>query len=257
MSKIVIGVIVKMNMVFCDKYGNKKVITGGNKVFYDEENNKILLNTGSGVIGYGLYGIVYKYGEDKCLKYITTPIACNEKVIKEIMQADLSSFYKIYKLLFDRHHDFNGYIMKYYDNPEIDILMMPTSYTLDNYYGILKDAEVLSDKGIYMHDMHSENVILGSDKMTIIDVDNYMYVDTDEITNINVKAVKGAFYDIYADCVRRHHSLTKEEYNALRTIFGSASDASVYEELKNYKYPLDYIKKKSLTPIKYVMKKGI
>lgn len=215
------------------------------------------MNTNREIIGNGLYGVVYRYTNDKCLKYITNNSSTNLDAIKEIKDANLLSFYKIYKLLFDKYQEFNGYIMKYYDSRYVDILTMPSSYTLDNFSDMLHDVQILSEKGIYMRDMHSENVIMDNNNITIIDADNYTYLNNDDLLEKNMKALRYLFYDIYMDSVHRHHNMSKQEYNMIRLLFNHKEDESLYKDLKNYKYPIDYIKKKSLEPIKYVMKKGV
>ena len=130
--------------------------------------NKLLIYLHRGIIKHGLYGIVYKIGKDKCLKYITNDSKSNPEVIEEIMKLDLESFYKIYKLLYDRDGYFSGYTMKYYYSEDIDILIMPTDYTLDNFARIERDVKKISEKNILVDDLHIENVILNRNEFIII-----------------------------------------------------------------------------------------
>ncbi len=254
---IAIGGNAKMNQVYYDEYGNKKVCSASNKVFYDENGNKILMNTGRGIIGYGLCGVVYPYGEGKCLKYITSGAYTNFGVIKDIKELALKQFYKIYTLLFNRNHDFNGYIMKYYQSEDIDILTMPIAYTLDNLSGIIQDTKVISEANILFRDLHSENIIFNNNGMTIIDVDNFDYSQIESPLEFNIDLVYGLFRNIYIESLVKNHKGSLEAAIVIRNLINNKARNLVYDELKGYKYPIDYIKKKSLEPVKYVMKKGV
>ena len=242
-----------MNRVFYDEYGNRKVISSSMKILYDEDDNKLLLNTENGIVGYGLYGVVYKINEDTCLKYITNDHNSHPEVIKTIMKLDLASFYKIYKLLYDCNNDFSGYIMKYYEEEEIDITTMPTDYTLDNLNNINKDIKTITDNGILLKDLHSGNSIINNDKITIIDVDNSMFYCDENLLKKNIQLIYSLFKEIYIDHIEKSHLVTLDELRTIRKLFNY--DNSIYNELKNYKYPIDYIKKKSLEPTKYTMRK--
>ena len=245
-----------MNQVYYDEYGNKKVITeGGSKVFYDEDGNKLLLYLNRGIINYGEYGIVYKLSEDKCIKYVTNDSSAHPEVLKKIMDMDLKSFYKIYKLLHDKYDYFAGYIMKYYNSEEIDITTMPVSYTLDNFRDICYDTTKLSDSKIYMKDTHMDNVIINRDKTIIIDADNFHFTDNEYLQKMNMERIYNLFIEMYIDHIHKYHKPTMDELRVIRRLFNETKN--IYDELSGYKYPIDYIKKKSLEPFTYVMKKGM
>ena len=226
-----------------------------NRVFYDKDGNKLLIYTHMGILGYGLYGVVYKIGKDKCLKHITNDSRSNSEVIEEIMKLDLESFYKIYKLLYDRDGYFSGYTMKYYDGEDIDILLMPTDYTLDNFAKMERDIKKISEKNIFVDDLHTENVILNRNELIVIDVDNYTFSTNENLLNSNITEVYRLFKELYIESMIKNYSETVDELRVIRQLF--KSNNNIYDELKGYKYPIDYIKKKSLEPVKYVMKKGM
>lgn len=245
-----------MNRVFYDKDGVKNTYYAGvNKVFYDKDGNKLLIYMHRGILGYGLYGVVYKIGNDKCLKHVTNGSRSNSEVIEEIMKLDLESFYKIYKLLYDRDGYFSGYTMKYYDGEDIDILLMPTDYTLDNFAKLERDIEKISEKNIFVDDLHTENVILNRNELIVIDVDNYTFSTSKNLLNSNITEIYRLFKGLYIENMIKNYSETVDELRVIRQLF--KSNNNIYDELKGYKYPIDYIKKKSLEPVKYVMKKGM
>ena len=245
-----------MNTFLYDNNGNLKLYKEDkSKLFYDEEGNKLLINLSKGIIGYGLYGVVYQFGNNQCLKYVTNDSNSNPEVIKEIMHMDLNNFYKIYKLLYDKNHYFSGYIMKYYEDIKLDILSMPIDYTLHNFYSLINDIEKISNKSILLKDMHSENIILNENQIIVIDVDNSIFF-LNPYTN-NIISINGLFKDLYINHLEEYHKYTIEKLSVIKRLFTYKNIDYLYNELKDYKYPIDYIKKKSLEPVKYIMKKDM
>ena len=246
-----------MNMYSYDNNGIKKLYKNIDKMLYDEDGHKILINLNRGIIGYGLYGVVYQLGTDKCLKYISNDSYSHPEIIKEIMNMDLNNFYKIYKILYDNDNYFSGYIMKYYENIELDILSSQVDYTLSNFYNLTKDIEKISNKFILLKDMHSENIILDKDKIIVIDIDNSIFSLNSNIYLNNIISLYNLFKNLYIDQINKYHKHTLDELSVIKRLFTYRSNYNIYDELKNYKYPIDYIKKKSLEPVKYIMKKGM
>ena len=63
--------------------------------------------------------------------------------------------------------------MKYYDSEDIDVLTMPMSYILDNFYDLFESVTKLSDKNILIQDLHDGNVITNKNQIIVIDADMY------------------------------------------------------------------------------------
>ena len=227
------------------------------KEYYDEHGKKIIIKINWELVGSGLYGTVYQIDNNVCLKHISYPFNTNKEIIKEFMKLDLPSFYKIYKLLFDKYNEITGYIMKYYKNEEIDIMTMPIEYTLDNLASMLKDIRIISEKNILVEDAHTDNVILNNDRIIIIDVDNYSLSQRCDILNKNIYSIYSLFQNIYVESMLKYYEVTNEELIVTRKLFYGKDIDYIYNELSNYKYPIEYVRKKSLEPIKYVMKKDI
>ena len=226
------------------------------KAFFDEDHKEILIYQGRGIIGDGINGVVYQLNPEKCLKHIINVFNTTEATLKELMKLDLESYYKIYRLLYDRHNEFCGYIMKYYEGREIDVMTTPIDYILDNLFRMYRDIIKLSDKKILTRDIHSENIVLTDDGIIIIDADNYV-ISPYEILDRNLESIFELVKSICIDAMLKYHTITTEELITIRRLFNSRDKDYIYNELKSYKYPIDYVRKKSLEPIKYVMKKDI
>ena len=222
------------------------------KILYDENGNKISFN--GETLSKGFLGEVYKLDDNTCLKYISNSLT-DIDVIKEIVSLDLESFYKIYQIFYNRFGEIGGYTMKYYREEKIDILALPVEYALDNFSKIIKDSKKLTDKYIVMGDLHPGNVIMDKNNITVIDADNY-YFTKDSVSYANSKWLLRLFEGLFTEALENYHIATYDNYRIIHNIFGQDLDR-MFTELSNYKYPIDYIKKKSLEPVKYVMKKGM
>ena len=227
------------------------------KIFYDKDGNELIIDLKRDIIGEGLCGVVYHVNEEICLKHIVNSFSTNKEALEEFIKLDLESFYKIYKLLYDRHNRFAGYLMKYYESEEIDIMTMPIDYTLDNLYRMLRDIKILSENNILVEDMHIDNIIMNRDRIINIDVDNYMLIQKNSILTKNTSQIYSLFKGIYIEALLKYYEVNHEEITVARNLFNTGDKDFIYNELSNYKYPIDYIRKKSLEPIKYVMKKDI
>ena len=139
---------------------------------YDIDNKKYLFDVKK-PIDRGHTGLVYKIDDDTCLKYTTSYRLHQWYTLSKLMELNLDNFYKIYKILFDSNGDYSGYLMKYYQNELIDILTMPTEYTLDNFYRLSNTVNKISNNEIVMYDLHDGNVIMNKNDIIIIDADFY------------------------------------------------------------------------------------
>lgn len=212
---------------------------------YDIDNKKYLFDVKK-PIDRGHTGLVYKIDDDTCLKYTTSYRLHQWYTLSKLMELNLDNFYKIYKILFDSNGDYSGYLMKYYQNELIDILTMPTEYTLDNFYRLSNTVNKISNNEIVMYDLHDGNVIMNKNDIIIIDADFYDEEYTSNIEKIkidNYELLLYLFKDLYKINLEEHFTNYTEEYRVILDLF--SKNENIYQKLKDYKYPIDYIKSKT------------
>ncbi len=189
----------------------------------------------------GAYGDVYKIDDDTCIKIISSCFYLSDAAIKVIRQLKLKRFYEIYDLLYDSSKHFVGYTMKYYPSEDIEIIKMPTSYTLDNLYELYQSFERLSDNYILTSDCYHENVIINSTGLTIIDTDFFQQCD-DDVRIKNYDNLLYLFRSLYYKELRKLDFPTTDREYILDYLFNQNDDfKSVEKKLVKYKYPIDYI----------------
>ena len=141
--------------------------------------------------------------------------------------------------------------MKYYKNEPIDILTMPTDYTLDNFYNIYRSINKISKNKILINDMHIGNIIMNNNDIIIIDIDYYdkEYSATfDKINKSNYVSLINLFTDIYIESLRNHTNPSPEEIKSILNLFSKSENVNmIAKKLKRYKYPIDYIKQNKST----------
>ena len=221
---------------------------------YDKSNNKICINNLE-YLNDGCNGNIYKLSDYECLKFFKSKdISCDLEVIKKIKDMQLDNFYEIRIPLFNKDKKFVGYIMKYYENLEIDILTMPVEYTLNNLISIYNSIIKLTDNNILIDDLDSYNIIFNRDKIIIIDCDKYTFNDGDNYTlkYNNIKCLEKLFVDLYFDSLFKYHK-NEDSSDCIPKIYRLFRFRS-YDENKRldntckrlikYKYPIDLIREK-------------
>ncbi len=218
---------------------------------YDCNGKRIKYDT-TDKLGEGLiYSDVYKISDEVCLKvFKTISDDINFDVLSLIKDLELSHFYIIYDFLFNKTGKFNGYTMKYYPGKTIDILTMPTSYTLDNFSSIYNSILKLTDNGIVVSDLHSGNVITDENNITVIDADLYYklcFIDKIKLQYKNISALIYLFKDLYFESLDEFHKDCDVNacVSTIRNLFepmNALNIDKVYKKLTRYKYPIDYIK---------------
>lgn len=209
----------------------------------------------------GFYGKIYLFNNSKCLKIFKEPVQRNnqidfeEKTYNQIKKLKLDNFYKLYDLYYNRElTKILGYLSKYYQSENVDILTMPTEYTLDNLCKLYNSFKKLSEHHIYTNDIHSGNVIINSKDIIVIDTDLYYKssIETiDVILKENIYNLSDLFVDIYLSSLSKYNFPNKYDKvnitSKIQTLFTmntiSGTD-SVIKKLIKYKYPIDYLKKK-------------
>lgn len=160
----------------------------------------------------------------------------------------LKNFYTVYKMLYDSYHDFVAYTMKYYDSEDIDVLTMPMSYILDNFYDLFESVTKLSDKNILIQDLHDGNVITNKNQIIVIDADMYDILKNpskNEAIRANYKKLCYLFRDLFINAISTYHIELFDVGLIINSLFDYRRDTtSIYRKLKSYKYPIDYITSK-------------
>lgn len=180
-------------------------------ILYDESKSKTSFKTNK-KIGGGVYGKVYRTSKEECLKVYKDGESVNKEILEFIKSLNLKNYYKIYNFYNNRRGIFKAHTMRYYEKEEVDILTMPTEYTIDNLLGIKSSVETLTQNNILISDTHSSNIIMNSNNITIIDTDLY------------------TFNDYYPECVLEHKNIKSLEY-LFKNIF--------YEAISKYNNEYD------------------
>lgn len=221
-------------------------------ILYDENKNKIdipLINK----IGGRTHGNVYKISDNECIKIYDKNVEIDTKVLKLIKELELKNYYRILELYYTIKGQLKGNKMIYYNPENIDILTMPTEYTLKNLFDIADSIEILTQNNIQVEDTHSENIIMDKKNITITDVDLYSFnrFRTKEQLEIkNTSKLAYLFKEIYIEAISDYHidyksNNTSQLINELFTFYTPNNIEKVYKKLTRYKYPIDYIKHNS------------
>lgn len=128
----------------------------------------------------GCQGYVYRYGNNQCIKFYFSEqprglqIYTKEK-FDFFKNLDLENYCSLDTVLYrdETLKKIGAFIMQYYESSDVSILDMPIEYILHNFEIHYRNAEILSENRILMHDLHKKNVIIGNENMTIIDFDSY------------------------------------------------------------------------------------
>jgi hypothetical protein len=175
-----------------------------------------------------------------------------EEVFKLLMSLDLNNFYKIFDLYYGDNNKLMAISGKFYDEDNnFDILTNETLYTLNNLYNIFMSAVRLTENNIWMIDLHSNNVILNKDGMTVIDTELYTisdFISYNDLVTRNIRAVCFLFEQLYLDALKKYHSDINTPINRelIKDLFGGNTGEKLDNscmKLERVKYPIDYLKR--------------
>lgn len=218
----------------------------------------------------GFFGKVYLTDDNKCLKVFKQPLIrgtildFEEDTYNEIRKLKLDNFYELYDLYYNKElTQILGYLSKYYQSEDIDILTMPTDYTLNNLCLLYNSFKKLSEHNIFTNDIHFGNVIINSKEIVVIDTDLYYKVGPagekltpnilkeKSILNDNISNLSDLFIDIYLSSLSNYSFSGKydrvdiaEKIQKLFTMNATSGIEPVVKKLAKHKYPIDYLKKK-------------
>jgi len=222
----------------------------GKQIYYDKDI----------WLGSGAFGKVYKSTNNTCVKIYNTEES--ERIEKEVFyllkSLKLPNFYRLYELLYQNRWNIIypqkpvGYISEYIEENEINILTMPTDYTLDNLYTLKSSIEQLIKNKVKITDLHSGNVIMNRNKITVIDADFYS-IETkrtkEELKTRNLDQLAKLFIELYKDEIYYLTKVTglneQSNRNKIYDLFTENEELNidkVFKKLRRYKYPIDYFK---------------
>jgi hypothetical protein len=213
------------------------------------------------VVGSGNYGTVYRYDDDKVIKFANSRGDSNQyNAVSIIKNLSLPNFYKLYDVLSCTDGDvktFGGTIARYYPSEDLDLFLMPSDYLLDNFNSLYNSMVLLGSSKISIFDLNPRNVICNSSGIYVIDVDLYQQMMAAfpwDLSMRNCFALKRClFYDLLLRNYFRHHfgevegSKSKLVDDAIYDLLNLSNkeDPMVFNAtLSEYRYPIDYVKRK-------------
>ena len=225
---------------------------------YKEDGHSFLFIE-ENVIGEGAFGKIYKL-DDICYKIFIESLPkykdnseFSVEVFNILKKLNLKNFYQLYEVFYNKTlTSILGYSSKYYKNENIDIITMPTDYTLNNLYNMYDSIKKISELGILMVDSHDGNVIMNSKEITIIDTDLYYKVDTPfyhtHLLYSNIKSLLSLYKTLYYSSIDEHHDEDFSKYTKnVESIFNPYEKDAIdvaCKKLIKYKYPIDYLRRK-------------
>lgn len=220
-------------------------------IFYTENNDIIRYRTND-IIGGEVYGTVYRISMDECVKkFRSKNMMIDKDALLLIQELGLDNFCKIKRLLYNKNRMLVGYLMEYYQKDNIDILTLPTNYTMDNLYKLYSSVMKLSENNIFIDDMHTGNIIMNKAGITIIDYDLYVLNGcfTGPLLKYkNIRSLRYLFKEIYKEALVEYHKEYNSELNrrvidGIFELWTPEIFNKTCKKLARYKYPIDYIKK--------------
>lgn len=220
-----------------------------NLKLYNEYNNEVYINIDKkSKIGGGLFANVYLLN-GYAFKEIDFPLGkLSTKALELIKNIKHPNLYKIKDLFYSSNklECLAAYSMEYYLEDNINILIMPTEYTLDNLYDLRELAIVMAKNNIYMQDLHAGNMIMQGNRIILIDRDNDYYADGNykNILYHNISEIILGFACSYHQQFELMNKNNESFFNSYENIISSLADCTYDEFAKTlslYKRPIDYI----------------
>lgn len=231
--------------------------------YYQENGQKVKCDK-TKLLGSGFEGNAYltKHKETIKLWHVKSENPFAENLFEEIRALSLPNYYKLISLLYKDKKEIgkslkaHGYLYHFIPQEEINILSMPTDYTLDNLNALWKANQLLTEHNILTRDLcHPGNIILNQNKITAIDTDYYIRNQTFSkkgLAESNILELGMLFESLYTKCINEYYrsvdsSQKKMALSLCRDLFHLNNQGEVSEvskKLRKYKCPRDYLFKK-------------
>lgn len=222
--------------------------------FYDKEGNKVKIEYGK-MIYRGRNSKIYQIGDQECIKVLKGYQEEQlEEILKLLMKLELEGFVKIYELYYSKDIDklkaFRQELVS--QEKDFDILTSSTYYTLNNLFILFKSMVFLTENKVWLNDLHTDNVILGDNNMTIIDPELYTinrFFSNEQLIDKNIISITDLFFHLYFEAILKYHPELNTGDNVQKLVFlfknnkGRELDYSC-KVLSRYRYPIDYFKQK-------------
>lgn len=222
--------------------------------FYDKDGNLTNIKHGK-MIYHGRNSKIYQIGDQECIKVLKGYQEEQlEEILKLLMKLDLDGFVKIYELYYSKYKGnlkaFRQELLK--EEEDFDLLTASTYYTLNNLWILFKSMGSLTENQVWINDLHTDNVIFGSEHMTIIDTELYTinrFFSNEQLIDKNIKSITDLFFHLYFEAILKYHPELNTGDNVQKLVFlfknnkGKDLDRSC-KVLARYRYPIDYFKQK-------------
>lgn len=142
--------------------------------FYDEFGTPRVYNiTKDNLVGTsGSTGSVHRVSENTCLK-IMDPGCSPSDVFELLKELNVPNFVSLKDRLVSDSHTL-AYTMEYAEKSDTSILHMPVEYTVDNFCSIFSSVKILTYSGIKLEDLAFRNIIVGPQRIMVVDFDSYL-----------------------------------------------------------------------------------
>lgn len=222
-------------------------------IYYKENLTPVEFTPNAKPIAEGEQGNIYKLNQNRCIKIYTAGMpTINPEVFKIYKELSLEGYSKLHELWYSdvELKEVGAYISDWYVKTRDNILFMPTEYTIHNLSVLYNSIKVLSENQILARDLIPQNVILGSENITVVDFDSCRLSTKtrDELERLNTLAVLKLFREIYKDGLRSlalNIDKNKALSNYIDAMFKAKEDPVKKLERKMPKgRPIDYIYEK-------------
>ena len=213
-----------------------------------ERENGIDL-TDKEIIGKGSSAVIYDLGDDTCYKKIYNKDFINQDdqitVLETIKNLKLANFCKIKNITYNENGDVVGYVIKRYENQNVDILSLPKDYLLDSYTGLYYDLYKLAENFICVKDLKLSNVFINYDGIVVYDYDLYKKGDSTDAALINNRIKLNCLFNeiLSYELTYKYNLDPRICVEKINELFNARTDIKTLEEsLKNYNRIIDFIR---------------
>ena len=229
--------------------------------YYNKEGKEVEYSLGEKINKVGNYGNIYKVEEDNdiCLKELKEtemcpltifddiPTVISEDIFKYFKNFNNPNFCKLYELLYDKDNKIAAYTMQYYKSITKNILLMPTTYLLDNFNDIYTSMEKLARDLVLVVDLHNKNMILTDDRIVLLDFDKYRIEKNksyEVLFELNMSALYYALIKMLQEAINK--AGLSSEYNKIVSQLFTCNHTpmTLKRKLAGYDKTVDYFYRK-------------